>query len=215
MKLYGIITEGTGIIAASVLTGKINLNQALKQIFDIKIMDNGNTSEDNKKAVYLNCPILTSSGVLDDVFNISQNSDERIRSLNGFVNKNQVIIYPGDFNEVKNKEFYDDKNFNWICMDINRDSVKSIMAAFAKLYILGIRFNPSKFFKGNIKKIMLPTYPFENETYKVFFEEELAYKEADFSPIQRNGLRKMEMKNTLSNSEKRLISSHLAMDIEK
>ena len=215
MKLYGIITEGTGIIAASVLTGKINLNQALEQIFDIRILEKDNTLEGNKNQVYLNCPILTSSGVLEEVFNIAQNDDGKIRSLSGFVNKNQVIIYPGDLNEAKNKEFYDDKNYNWIEMDISRDSVKSIVTAFAKMYTLGIRFNPSKFFRGEVRKVMLPTYPFENEAYKVSFEEELTYKEADSAPIQRNGLIKMELKHTLSDREKKSISEQLAIDIKK
>lgn len=215
MNLYGIIAQGTGIIAASVLTGKINLNQALEEIFDIRIMDNYDTSDNNKNAVYLNCPILTSLGVLEDIFNIYKNGDENIKSLNGFVNKNQVIIYPGSINEIKNKEFYDDKLFHWIEMDISRNPVKSIMTAFAKLYTLGIRFNPGKFFKGNVKKVMLPTYPFENETYKVSFEEELTYKETDSVLVPQRGLLKMEMKHTLSDSEKKLIFTQLNNDIVK
>ncbi len=215
MKLYGIIAEGTGILAASVLTGKMSLKQALEEIVGTIRAEKDDVLEGDKNAVYLNCSILTSTGVLEDVFNVSQNDDKNIRSLNGFVNKNQVIIYPGNFNEIKNKEFYDDKNFNWIDMDISIDSVKSIISAFAKLYTLGVRFNPSKLFKSNIKKVMLPTYPFENETYKVSFEEELTYKEVEHIPMQRSGLRKMEMKHVLSNSEKRSISNQLAIDIEK
>ena len=215
MKLYGIIAEGTGILAASVLTGKMNLKQALEEIVGTIRAEKDDVLEGDKKAIYLNCSILTSTGVLEDVFNVSQNDDKNIKSLNGFANKNQVIIYPGNLNEIKNKEFYEDKNFNWIDMDISRDSVKSIISAFAKLYTLGVRFNPSKLFKGNIKKVMLPTYPFENETYKVSFEEELTYKEADHVRVQRSGLRRMEMKHMLSNSEKRSISNQLAIDIEK
>lgn len=126
-----------------------------------------------------------------------------------------MIIYPGNLDEVKNKEFYNDKNFNWIGMDISRDSVKSIISTFAKLYTLGVRFNPSKLFKGNVKKVMLPTYPFENETYKVSFEEELTYKESDHISMQRSGLRRMEMKHILSESEKRSISNQLSIDIGK
>ena len=215
MKLYGIIAEGTGILAASVLTGKMSLKQALEEIVGTIRAEKDDVLEGDKNAIYLNCSILTSTGVLEDVFNVSQNDDKNIGSLNGFVNKNQVIIYPGNLNEIKNKEFYDDKNFNWIDMDISRDSVKSIMSVLAKIYTLGVRFNPSKLFNDNIKKVMLPTYPFENETYKVSFEEELTYKEADYIRVQKSGLRKMEMKHVLSNSEKRSISNQLAIDIEK
>ncbi|CUU48522.1 type I polyketide synthase [Clostridium beijerinckii] len=217
MKLYGIIAEGegTGVLAASVLNGKINLRHALEQILGTIEAREDEILEDDKNVAYLNCPILTSSGVLEDALNISQNDDKNIRNLNGFVNKNQVIIYPGNLDEVKNKEFYNDKNFNWIGMDISRDSVKSIISTFAKLYTLGVRFNPSKLFKGNVKKVMLPTYPFENETYKVSFEEELTYKESDHISMQRSGLRRMEMKHILSESEKRSISNQLSIDIGK
>ncbi|OCA98106.1 hypothetical protein BGS1_24580 [Clostridium beijerinckii] len=216
MKLYGIIAEGIGVLAASVLIGEMNLKQALEQILGTIETRKDDNLEGDKNAVFLNCPILTSSGVLKDTFNISRNDDKNIRSLNGFVNKNQVIIYPGNLNEINNKEFYDDKNFNWIDVDISRDSVKSILSAFAtKLYTLGVRFNPSKLLKGDVKKVMLPTYPFENETYKVSFEEELTYKEADHISMQRSGLRRMEMKHVLSESEKRSISNQLSIDIGK
>lgn len=209
LKVYGIIAQGSGIIAAAVLSGLINLEQALEQLLGISSVKKHDCSENNKNIVYLNCPILTTSGDIGDVLNISINNEGNIKSLNGFAKKNQAIIYPGNIDNMKNKEFYDDKLFRWIDMDISKNPVESIITAFAKLYTLGVRYNANKLFKGKVKKVILPTYPFENENYKVSFEEEPTYK------VEQGGLLKMDKDYTLSDIERRSICSDLANDIKK
>ncbi|MBU3100587.1 MULTISPECIES: hypothetical protein [Clostridium] len=120
LKIYGMIEQGTDIAAAAVLTGLITLDQAIKELTCNSILEN-TIDDGNNNAVYLNCPILTPIGVVEDVLDISINGEKNIKDLNEFVIKNQVVIYPDNINELKNSEFYD-----------------------AKLYTLGSRYNASK-----------------------------------------------------------------------
>lgn len=212
IKLSGIIAEETGIIAASVLTGLMSLNQAVDKIINVSSIYNEGIQEKHKDAVYKNCLILSPSGVIEDVI---QNDVGNIKSLKGFVNRNQVVIYPGSTYEIKNKEFYDDKLFNFVEMNLKSKSIESIFKAFAKLYTLGVRFNPNKFFSRSVKKVTLPTYPFENEVYRVSTHKESIYEKSDSFITKQRGLLKIEDNYVLSNREKRELSNKLALDIEK
>lgn len=214
VKLCGIIAEGTGILAASVLAGMISLKQALEKILDISVIDNDDYLKVDSNEVYVTCPILTPSGIIENESDIFQNVEANIKSLKGFVNKNQVVIYPGNVNKIKTKEFYDQKLFNLVEMDLYSNSVESIIKAFAKLYTLGVRFNPNKFFNGNEKKVTLSTYPFENEDYKVSVLRELTCTELNSSTtVSQKGLLKIEKINMLSEVERKAICNQLVKDI--
>lgn len=214
VKLQGIIAEGTGILAASVLAGMISLKQALEKIIDMSIIEDHDYLEVDSNEVYVTCPILTPSGIIENESDIFQSVEANIQSLKGFVNKNQVVIYPGNINKIKAKEVYDDKLFNWIEMDLNSNPVESIIKAFAKFYTVGVRFNPNKFFDGNEKKVTLSTYPFENEDYKVSVLKELTYNELNSSTaVSKKGLLKIEKINTLSDIERKVICKQLGKDI--
>ncbi|APC40563.1 type I polyketide synthase [Clostridium estertheticum] len=224
LKIYGMIAQGTGIAAAAVLTGLITLDQAIKELTGNSILENTIDKGDNN-AVYLNCPILTPTGVVEDVLDISINVEKNIKDLNEFVIKNQVVIYPGNINEIKNSEFYDAKLFNWVDMNINDNPVESIITVFAKLYTLGSRYNPSKLFSVMEKKVPLPTYPFENETYKVTLQEEYIASECTakevvskglvLDNIEKKGLLKIDTNYTLSDIEKESNCKDLANDLKK
>ncbi|OOM69984.1 erythronolide synthase, modules 1 and 2 [Clostridium puniceum] len=215
VKLYGIIAERIGIVAASVLTGIISLDQALEHIFSSSIIIDEERNKIYENKIYVSCPILTPSGVIESEFNIFSHDEKCIKSLNGFVNKNQVVIYLGSYDEIKTKDFYDEKLINWVEIDINNSPVESIIKAFAKLYTLGVRYNPNKFFNYNIKKVTLSTYPFENENYKISVQKEPVYAESDqLKKIEPKGLLKIEKNHTLSDIQKQDICKQLINDIK-
>ncbi|BAH06470.1 type I polyketide synthase [Clostridium kluyveri] len=215
LNICGIIAQGTGILTAAVLTGLINLEQALGQLIHISVIEDGNYSKSNENAVYLNYPILTPSGAIEEFLDIPIKVIENIKSLDGFVNKDQVVIYPGKVDKIKNKEFYDDRLFNWVEMNINENAVESIITVFAKLYVLGARYNPNKFSTGKEKKVALPTYPFENETYKISFQEKAVDLELNSAAAEQKGLLKMDRYYTLSDMERKSSCNGLANDLKK
>ncbi|AGF56697.1 acyl transferase domain-containing protein/acyl-CoA synthetase (AMP-forming)/AMP-acid ligase II/acyl carrier protein/NAD(P)-dependent dehydrogenase (short-subunit alcohol dehydrogenase family) [Clostridium saccharoperbutylacetonicum] len=214
VKLYGIIAEGTGIIAAAVLAGMISLKQGIANVLDTTIIENNDSFKLDSGEVYVNCPILTPAGVIEREEDIFKNIEANIQSLKGFVSKNQVVIYPDSLHKIKTKEIYDDKLFNFIEMDLESNSVEAVMRTFAKLYTFGVRFNPNKFFASNEKKVKLSTYPFENEEYKVSVLKEPDFKELKSSTtLSKKGLLKLEKINVLTEVERKLISINLAKDI--
>jgi hypothetical protein len=214
VKLYGIIAEGTGIIAAAVLAGMISLKQGIANVLDTTIIESDNSYKVSQSEVYVNCPILTPAGIIESEEDIFKNIEANIQSLKGFVNKNQVVIYPDSIHKIKTKEIYDDKLFNLVEMDFDSNPVEGVIKAFAKLYILGVRFNPNKFFASNEKKVKLSTYPFENEEYKVSVLKESDFKVLKSSTtLSQKGLLKIEKINVLSEVERKMISDNLAKDI--
>lgn len=215
LNICGIIAQGTGILTAAVLTGLINLEQALGQLIHISIIEDGNYSKSNENAVYLNSPILTPSGVIEEFLDIPIKVIENIKRLDGFVNKNQVVIYPSKVDKIKNKEFYDDRLLNWVEMNINENAVESIITAFAKLYVLGTRYNPNKLSTGKEKKVALPTYPFENETYRISFQEKAVDVELNSATTQQKGLVKIDRYYTLSDMERKSSCNGLDNDLKK
>lgn len=57
---------------------------------------------------------------------------------------------------------------------------KEILTLLAELYTLGVAYNPRNIYPAYVAKAALPTYPFENSTYKVSFQENLEqYDEID------------------------------------
>jgi hypothetical protein len=44
--------------------------------------------------------------------------------------------------------------------------VDRLFDALAKLYALGVRFNPTALYSGRVQRLALPTYPFERVTYE-------------------------------------------------
>lgn len=51
------------------------------------------------------------------------------------------------------------------------DAVDAMLQTMVKLYTLGVSYSPAALFKENMSRIPMPTYPFENKTYKVFKKE--------------------------------------------
>lgn len=215
LKIYGMIASGTGIAAAAVLAGLVNIEQAIKQLIGNNIIENGSKYERSKGEVYINCPILTPSGVIEELLDIPLNDEEKIKDLNGFVDKGQVVIHLSNIDEIKDKEFYNDKLCTFVEMNVNENPVESIIKAFAKLYTLGTRYNPNKLFSSIEKKVTLPTYPFENETFKVSFHEELTNEELFLEITEKKGLVKLNTNNTLTEIEKISNGKDLANDLKK
>ena len=215
LKLHGIIALGTGVAVAAVLAGLISIDQALEGLMDSCLTENADCLEKNHRAVFLNCPIMTPAGIVEEFFNMSIEAEGDIKSLNGFVNPKQVVLYPGEINKLMNLAFYDEKLFTWVELNINDQPLESIIRAFAKLYPLGVKYNPNKFLAGRERKVALPTYPFENETYKVSFQEELTFNDVNSTSLEQKRLFKLDTNYSLSDNERRSCCDKLANDLKK
>jgi acyl transferase domain-containing protein len=169
----------------------------MEQIISNNIIKNDTSADNIKNAVYLNCPILTTSGIIEEKLDI-----------------HGVVIYPGNIKQIENSELFDDKLVTLVEMNINENPVESIITALAKIYTLGSRYNPNKLVTGMEKKVTLPTYPFENETYKVSFEEEVTLDNSDLDNTSQKKMLKIDINHTLSDVERKSSSNELANDLK-
>ncbi|MNC17627.1 hypothetical protein D3C75_655150 [compost metagenome] len=84
-----------------------------------------------------------------------------------------------------------------ICLLLEHDPVENLLRAMAELYVLGVPFDPAGLSVPSGRTLTLPTYPFENATYKASFEDEILLPQASgtpyVDPISRKGLIKVEV----------------------
>jgi acyl transferase domain-containing protein len=118
-------------------------------------------------------------------------------------------------------------------MNLGENSIQSILMVMAKLFTLGVSYNPLKLSSDKPRRVALPTYPFETSEYKVSFEDESIgeYSNIEFTEGKDNPLvdkkeldtskgilvgvtlKKLSTQETISN-EKRLYSiDHLRRDL--
>ena len=60
-----------------------------------------------------------------------------------------------------------DAKGTWIYPDQQQPAVDSWLTTLAKLYVAGVRFNSKNLFPQNLRRVVLPTYPFQEKTYRV------------------------------------------------
>ncbi|MFT8314181.1 MAG: SDR family NAD(P)-dependent oxidoreductase [Clostridium sp.] len=182
MNIESIVAKGAGILSSAVLTGELSIKEAITLIvnnfnYEYKLStDNGN------RRAYFNCAVITSLGV----FNNSEdkisfiktilNADKVYDKLNQILKRNEVILYLGSY-ELMEKEI-SELSIGEVFLQLNIKShtegaEKEILTLLAKMYILGVAYNPRNIYPVYVPKVALPTYPFENSIYKVSFQENL------------------------------------------
>ncbi|MFD1773338.1 type I polyketide synthase [Paenibacillus rhizophilus] len=187
----GIFAEGTGILAALVLTGQVSLRQAALFIQD----GNGEPIDTTTDAQeFLKCPVVTPSGVIyrshnrelwPFVRNATRDKLEEQDFMEALGAGEALIYYGSDLRSVNLPVSHRD-TIHTLNLSLEFDAVENLLQGMGKLYVLGVPFDPSGLFDPHEKKVLLPTYPFANETYKVSYEQEE-------EPANKTGLRKIEV----------------------
>lgn len=180
MNIESIIAKGAGILSGAVLIGELSIKEAVTLIVN-NFNYEDKFSADNRKR-YFNCAVVTSSGIFnsneDKISFIKTvvNADKVYDKLNQILKRNEVIIYLG-ISELIEKEI-SKLSIGEVFLQLNikahtEGTEKEILTLLAKMYILGVAYNPRNIYPVYVTKAALPTYPFENSTYKVSFHENL------------------------------------------
>ncbi len=199
----GIFAEGTGILAALVLTGQISLGQAALFIQD----GSGpsiETAADAKAG--MKCPVITPSGViyrnhtgeLWSFIREAVGNKLKERDFAEALSAGEVLLHCGS--QRVNLPFHHPDKLQILNLAMDGDAIEKLLEVMAKLYVLGVPFDPSGLVDSRERKVLLPTYPFANETYKVSYEQETEilepvhpYKEQDKERAEQAGLKKIEV----------------------
>ena len=122
-----------------------------------------------------NCPLVTSQGIFRHNQKISVNQIlnlvENVGCLNTnniqqVISKQGVYLHLGNNLSLQQEIISLDANGTWINIDKQQEITNSLLTTLAKLYIAGVRFNSQNLFPQNLRRIALPTYPFQRKTYR-------------------------------------------------
>ncbi len=160
-----LLVEGTGILAGACLCGIMTLEQAISLL---------GQQADHKSLIVesiptWNCQLVTPGGILGHSIPVSSSQLATLVKTSQKLDKSicaditaetGVYLHLGSFLGVCD---------NWeVAASSNTKGtiIQHLLATFGNLYVAGVRFNSSPLFNKGLRRLPLPTYPFDYKTYK-------------------------------------------------
>jgi acyl transferase domain-containing protein/acyl carrier protein len=174
-----LLAEETGILVGACLSGRLSLEAAMitlarlegaKMVIPLK---DANTEE--LSALSWTCPLVTPSGIFRNIAPVSslqlgvlvQKGDRLHRKGCGeSISEDGVYVYLGGSLDLRERLEIGNSS-TWIDCDSEDVAVNRLLGAIARLYVAGVRLNSQSLFPEGMRRVPLPTYPFERKTYKV------------------------------------------------
>ncbi|MEP0791424.1 MULTISPECIES: type I polyketide synthase [Cyanophyceae] len=175
-----LLAQETGILVAACLVGMMTLEQAMTLLVQLETHkrinpDNVPMLEEALASTWA-CPLVTAGGIfrhpvkvpglqLAALVQTSQPLDAAC--YREVIDEEGVYLHLGGSLSVRKQLGVLDDPHVWINPDKKQPTVNRLLATLAKLYVAGVRFNSTPLFSWNVRRVPLPTYPFERKTYKV------------------------------------------------
>ncbi|HTF95600.1 MAG TPA: beta-ketoacyl synthase N-terminal-like domain-containing protein [Cellvibrio sp.] len=173
----GIFAEGIGVIAGACLTGVLSLKQAVEVLLNLTLgkhdlheLITGDIHHNDS----VPCPLILSGMTI-------QGAPEQValqligylqspRSLTPqdvqpFIKTEAVILHLGSSPELAT-QLGVAENPKWLGLSSSVPAVSSLLTLFGSLYLRGVSFDSRPFIPEGVRKVVLPTYPFENKAYR-------------------------------------------------
>ena len=177
-----LLVEKIGILVGATLRGMLTLKQAIALLLQIEqrgfISDNVFAKEPS--ASTWTCPLVTSQGIFrysDTILSaqlvaLVQVSEQlNADACQDIISKESVYLHLGDSLALKEQLASLDELGVWIYLDKGQPVVERLLTSLARSYVAGVRFNSLPLFPQGLRRVLLPTYPFERKTYKVSLVE--------------------------------------------
>ncbi|MEO1375740.1 MAG: SDR family NAD(P)-dependent oxidoreductase [Cyanobacteria bacterium J06635_10] len=166
-----LFAEKTGIIVASCLTGMVSLEQAVK-LLDSQVKP----SIAQQQLSTWTCPLVTPEGIFrqhqqitaSQLLNCIQNPRSlNVENIQKVIGKQGVYLHLGNNLSLQQQITSLDVSGTWINLDKEQAISNSLLTTLAKLYAAGVRFNSQNLFSQGLRRVVLPTYPFQEKTYRI------------------------------------------------
>ncbi len=174
-----LLVEKIGILAGATLRGMLTLEQAIALVLQIE-GQTGFISHDvfvkEQLASTWTCPLVTSQGIFrySDTISAAQlialvQVSEQLNAdpCQDVISKESVYLHLGDSLTLKEQLASLDELGVWIYLDKKQPVVERLLTSLARSYVAGVRFNSIPLFPQGLRRVLLPTYPFERKTYRV------------------------------------------------
>jgi acyl transferase domain-containing protein/acyl-CoA synthetase (AMP-forming)/AMP-acid ligase II/acyl carrier protein len=173
----GIFTEGIGVLAGACLTGILSLKQAVEVLLSLTLgkhdLHDLITGEDHHLEG-IPCPLILSGTTI-------QGAPEQValqligylqsprsltpQDIQPFIKTDAVLLHLGRSVDLAAQLAVID-NPKWLALGSTTSAVESLLQLFGSLYLGGVSFNSKPLVPGGVRKVILPTYPFENKPYR-------------------------------------------------
>ena len=166
-----LFAEKAGIIVATCLTGMVSLEQAVK-LLDSQVKP----SIAQQQLSTWTCPLVTPEGIFrqhqqitaNQLLNCIQNPRSlNVENIQKVIGKQGVYLHLGNNLSLQQQIISLDTSGTWINPDKEEAISNSLLTTLAKLYAAGVRFNSQNLFSQGLRRVVLPTYPFQEKTYRI------------------------------------------------
>ncbi|AFZ56827.1 type I polyketide synthase [Anabaena cylindrica FACHB-243] len=174
-----LLAEGIGILVGACLTATLSLKQAIVLLANLEEKQiNKSVEEPRLEATSLTvwtCPIVTSSEVLKSSSNLTSEKLQSLLQVSGALkiadcqdvcSEHGAYLYLGDSASIKQQLGITDELQVWIQAQKKSTIIDCLLTMISRLYVAGVQFNSVALFPKGLRKVLLPTYPFERKTYK-------------------------------------------------
>ncbi|MEC4814482.1 MAG: beta-ketoacyl synthase N-terminal-like domain-containing protein, partial [Scytonema sp. PMC 1069.18] len=209
-----LLTEETGILVGACLCGMLSLEQAMSLLTQI---------EEQKSLVDLpmspvsiptwNCPLVTPQGTFRHFAQVPGSqlaaivrSFQRLNASHcqDIISEAGVYLHLGGTPSMRAQLEVVDNPQVWMSLDKALPIVNSLLVVLGKLYTAGVRLNSLPLFAQGLRRVPVPTYPFERQTYKAAIANHTENKDSHGS-----GLIKAVQLPALSEEQRQ--STHMAL----
>jgi acyl transferase domain-containing protein/acyl-CoA synthetase (AMP-forming)/AMP-acid ligase II/acyl carrier protein len=163
-----IVATGSGLLAAACLIGAMSLEQAAAVLRN----EQPAPSNLNSPPSGWTCPIITAQGVLQDAREVARHCHSgdwqaqlRDGSLPELTDASTVFLHLGGDAHTREQCLREIGAEQWVMATTVGNAVRQLLTSFARLYAAGIKFDTEWLASHKVRRIPLPTYPFERKTY--------------------------------------------------
>ncbi|MBC1213847.1 SDR family NAD(P)-dependent oxidoreductase [Trichormus variabilis ARAD] len=212
-----LLVEKTGILAGATLRGMLTLEQAIALLLQIegeKGLSVHDVSAKEQSASTWTCPLVTSQGIFshadtistDQLLALVQVSEQlNVDVCQDVISKESVYLHLGDSFALKEQLASLDELGVWIYLNKRQPVVERVLTSLARSYVAGIRFNSIPLFPQGLRRVLLPTYPFERKTYRVSLVDHTQENQATSIPAAELLPPRPESKHQLTVAQTRLL----------
>ncbi|MBH8553203.1 SDR family NAD(P)-dependent oxidoreductase [Nostocaceae cyanobacterium CENA357] len=174
-----LLVEKIGILAGATLRGMLTLEQAIALMLQIEgqkgFISNDVFAKEQLPSTWT-CSLVTSQGIFrySDTISAAQlvalvQVSEQLNAdaCQDVISKESVYLHLGYSFALKEQLASLDELGVWIYLDKQQPVVERLLTSLAKTYVAGVRFNSIPLFPQGLRRVLLPTYPFERKTYRV------------------------------------------------
>ena len=171
-----LIAEDIGILVAACFSGRLTLEEAIAALARLsgeKIVIPGKTPAEAKvDRNQWNCSLITPKGVFKQNAALSSLQASALVQSSGAFNRDfqPMITQGGICLSLSNSRDWENAALTWISPKLELSPVKRLLALMGQLYVVGVRFDSSQLYPQGIRRVLLPTYPFEHKPYRAEIE---------------------------------------------